>query len=624
MFSLIVGIMIFHMHMSLSHAFITQETISLSFLNKPLFVIPAAAIKIVKLSYMAISFVSIYFICFTFYRTVFERFFEEKQEKTNIEEIESNIPPFPYDDRKLQIVVGLKHNKFNLEYVKNPEYLIIPEIGMYQNFLIAGTIGSGKTAAVMYPFLKQILYYEADNKENKAGMLILDVKGNFYKKVLEYAREAGREQDTILIGLEGDNKYNPLYKPNMEPIDLASRSRAVIELFSAGSKKDKFWDTKAQQMMTECIRLMRMVKGYVSLADIHSIVTNDEFLQEKLSMLQNSQGSSLNVSNFDFNACLNYFYGEFQSKAENTISTIKACVTEMTGFFTSSERIHTSFCPEKRDVTFTGFEECINKGKIVVLAMNVAQYPQVSRTIAAYLKLDFQSEVQQRTSKTGLNKNRPVFFICDEYQEFVNADDARFYGLSRESKCCSIVSSQSYNSIIQTLGDQRAFDTLQQNLLNKIWLRTDDKFTIEAAQFLTGKEEKEKYSKNISESLTDAKKSKLFGRLTSDKASLSESINLSTHKEAVFDEKIFTQTLELFKAICYSTNETGVNEPYLIHLLPFFKSPILDIKATKSPSVVRLRNSIEKQKKETQKWQAENRNPVVNMREIIEKERRGN
>lgn len=575
-FTIVVGIMIINLHFYISKDFLMQQEIALSLLDNNIFLFSSEkSVRIFKKIYEVSSVLGILFGVFEFYTATFERFFNPNEKKENDIDVQAKIPQFPYSSEKLQIIMGLKHNKFNTRLVQNPEYMVIPAVAMYQNFLITGTIGTGKTASVMYPFLKQVMFHQPQDKEKKPGMLILDVKGNFYKQALEYAKECGRAEDIVLIQLSGEHTYNPLNKPEMEPVDLAGRSRAVMDLFSGGAKKEKFWDTKAGQMMTECIRLMRMTTGYVTLADIHNLVTNDEFLQEKLeSLYENQEG----ISEFDLNACITYFMGEFSGKAETTIATIKSCVTEMTGFFASSERINRSFCPVEKEVTFTGFEQCINEGKIVVLAMNIAKYPEVSKTIAAYLKLDFQSEVQQRTSSENLNKDRPVFFICDEYQEFVTANDANFYGLSRESKCCSIVSSQSYTSILKTLGNKEAFDVLQQNLINKIWLRTDDKLTIDTAQLLTGKEEKEKYSKNISESMNDTKKSKIFGKLVSDKASFSESLNVSTQRDFVFEEKVFTQVLELFKAICFTANETGMNEPYLVHLMPYFLEPIKDIK----------------------------------------------
>ena len=77
--------------------------------------------------------------------------------------------------------------------------LIIPEAGLYQNFLITGTIGSGKTSSVMYPFTRQLIKYNCNDASKKLGMLILDVKGNYYSMVKKYASYYGRENDLIVI-----------------------------------------------------------------------------------------------------------------------------------------------------------------------------------------------------------------------------------------------------------------------------------------------------------------------------------------------------------------------------------------------------------------------------------------
>jgi len=571
-FSIVFTFVLFPVHLSLSDHFLSQDMYGISFLNFNFIITKTAGqARAVQVCYIMISLIAVFMAGFLLYRSVFERALGGSKPKET-KEIISRIPDFPYDNRKLQMIIGLMHNRFDLERAREPRYLITPEKAMYQNFIITGTIGTGKTVSVMYPFLKQAIFYEADNQNRKAGMLILDVKGNFYEQALKYANECGRKGDIVLIQLDGEYTYNPLHKPNMEAVDLANRSRQVMDLFSGGSKKDQFWDTKAEHMMVAAIRLLRMTSNnYVTLGDIHEVVTNPVFLKERLYELD---VNSHMLPKFEFNACINYFLGEFDSKAENMIESIKGCVTEMTGFFATSEKIHNAFCPDQEDLNFSGFEECINEGKIVVLAMNLAKHPVVSKTIAAYLKLDFQSEVRQRTTETNLNKERPMFFFCDEYQEFVTKNDGGYYGLARESKCCSIVSSQSYTSILQTLQNREAFETLLQNLINKICLRTDDKLTIETLQFLTGKEEKEKFSKNLSESINDAKRSRLFGRLSADKASFSESINVTTQRDYVFEEKIFTQVLELFKAVCFTAHETGMYEPHIVHLLPYYEPPI--------------------------------------------------
>ena len=64
-------------------------------------------------------------------------------------------------------------------YSMSGDEIYISEKSLYQNMLITGSIGCGKTSSAMYPFTRQLL-----KLESKPGFLILDVKGNYYKQVL--------------------------------------------------------------------------------------------------------------------------------------------------------------------------------------------------------------------------------------------------------------------------------------------------------------------------------------------------------------------------------------------------------------------------------------------------------
>ena len=64
--------------------------------------------------------------------------------------------------------------------------IFIPESSLYQNILITGGIGTGKTASAMYPFTKQLISYHSNLSKEKLGFLILDVKGNYYSKVKDF------------------------------------------------------------------------------------------------------------------------------------------------------------------------------------------------------------------------------------------------------------------------------------------------------------------------------------------------------------------------------------------------------------------------------------------------------
>ena len=211
----------------------------------------------------------------------------------------------------------------------------------------------------------------------------------------------------------------------------------------------------------------------------------------------------------------------------------------------------------------------LRNGKIVVLNMNIAEYKNLSKIIATYLKLDFQSEVMSNLSHSQV---RPSAFICDEYAEYATKTDSDFFSLSREAKCINIVSTQSYSSLKNSLKDENTVRVITQNLINKIWFRTDDIFTIEEAQKQLGKEEKILTSKSISESAKETKFSYITNSLNSQNSSITESLNTYTQKDYIYDTNFFTQDLETFSALSFLSDGTHIYKPTKLKMFPFFKN----------------------------------------------------
>ena len=56
------------------------------------------------------------------------------------------------------------------------------------------------------------------------------------------------------------------------------------------------------------------------------------------------------------------------------------------------------------------------------------------------------------------------------------------FSQSRESKCINVVSTQGYTSLLNALNNKYSVEVIVQNLVNKLWFRSDDIFTIEDAQ----------------------------------------------------------------------------------------------------------------------------------------------
>lgn len=164
--------------------------------------------------------------------------------------------------------------------------IYLTEKGLFQNTLITGTIGTGKTSSAMYPFTKQLIDYKSDSAFEKLGMLILDVKGNFYKQVELFANEAGRLDDLCVIEINGDIKYNPLDKPDLKPSVLANRLKTILTLFSPNNS-ESYWLDKAEQVLAEAIKLCRLYNnGYVTFKELHNLINSPDYYNDKISSLR--------------------------------------------------------------------------------------------------------------------------------------------------------------------------------------------------------------------------------------------------------------------------------------------------------------------------------------------------
>jgi hypothetical protein len=473
---------------------------------------------------------------------LYSLFIQKTPEKSTIQQLSLTS--------NLNLLIG------NTNFSNTPIYLI--ENGLYQNILITGTIGSGKTSSAMYPFVDQLL-------SRDLGMLILDVKGNFYDKVLELNNKYHREILAIKVG--GNITYNPLDKPNLKPSILANRLRTILTLFSNQHVTDTYWLDKVELYLTECIKLCRLYnEGYVTFIELHKLISNASYLEEKISTVKNLfldyKLNSFQI--YDFNTCLDFFQNEYKMLDQKILSIIQSEVSRITHVFVNDYEVSKTFCPQKENISFSGFSDI--GSKIIVLNMNVATYRSLAKIIATYLKLDFQAEVLMRLATPP--KISPVAFICDEYHEYATINDAEFFAQSREAKCINIVSTQSYTSLLNTIKDQAATKVIIQNLVNKIWFRTDDTFTIEEAQKQLGKEDKIKISRSISENAKETKFNYILNTFKSDDSSLSESISTYIQHDYIYDFNAFSRELNTFQAICFLSDGTQILKPQVVNLLP--------------------------------------------------------
>ena len=549
--------LLFYLEISFFYSFLLVDFVYLD-LGFEVFFIEGLLWQNIKILFVLFAFLSVLIISinisFSISNSRFIKSIFNKHKNNNLER----------DSNSLQLVVGL--NK------ESGKTLAIPEYGLFQNILITGTIGSGKTSSAMYPFTRQLLEYKYNDANSKIGMLILDVKGNYFSQVYDYVQNIGRLNDLIEIKIKGKYFYNPLDKPFLKPSVIANQLKTILLLFSPNNS-ESYWLDKAEAVLTEAIKLCRLYNNnYVTFTEIHNLVTKPDYYHEKIANLREkfTKNELSKKQIYNLLSAINFFEKEFLSLDLRTLNILRSEITRITNCFVSDFEVERTFCPPKNKINFHGFKDVINLGKIVVLNMNINEFRNLSKIISAYLKIDFQTEVMRRLTKKNIS-NRVVAFISDEYSEYVTSTDANFFSQSREARCINIISTQSYNSILNTLNNKYSTEIIVQNLVNKIWFRTDDIYTIENAQKQIGKVDKERLSKTISENAKQTNYNFITRSFNSKDSSISESINTYVQNDYVYDFKFFTQELETFNALCFLTDGNKILPPCKIELFPYFK-----------------------------------------------------
>jgi len=192
------------------------------------------------------------------------------------------LPLFP-DPRKrddLFLVVGEVHNPRKQVPAENPQWLVIPERGLFTGVAILGAIGSGKTSCCMYPFAEQILAYRAADTEKRIGGLVLEVKGDFCHRVQEILARHGRAEDYVEISLDSQYRYNPLHK-DLDAYALAYNIASLLNnLYGKG--KEPFWQQAYTNLVKFIILLHKVAFDYVTLFDVYECAIDNATLERKI------------------------------------------------------------------------------------------------------------------------------------------------------------------------------------------------------------------------------------------------------------------------------------------------------------------------------------------------------
>ena len=202
--------------------------------------------------------------------------------------LRSRLPTWPLSPTAdgPAIVVGEVHHPVRAIESPAPEWLTIPERGLYTGVAIFGAVGSGKTSACLHPFARQLFGWQATNSERRAAALVLEVKGDFCHDIRRMLAELGRDEDYIELSLDGRLTWNPLSATWLDAYSLAYTVASLLnQLFGKG--KEPFWQQAYTNLVRWIIELYRVLPGgWVTLRDVYHCAIDKALFAKKIEQAQ--------------------------------------------------------------------------------------------------------------------------------------------------------------------------------------------------------------------------------------------------------------------------------------------------------------------------------------------------
>lgn len=363
--------------------------------------------------------------------------------------------------------------------------IVLTQEDASQNIIIMGGIGSGKTSRSIHPLLMQLV-------DQDCGGLIFDIKGNFHSAVNTVFEAARRTEKLKVIGERGGT-FNLI--EGLTPETAASFLKSSLML-SGTRSIDSFWLDTASDLCRNVLGVLSFLKEHYNLSSLHEYLFDEKHreminkeAEDEEKRLQTLEGNQQRLM-----ASYRKYYENVFSKFDERVQTgVLASVEQILSTF-SNPNIADMFCKHS-DVSMNEVLE----GTVYIVDLPLSDWGLGGKVIYNLIKLRFFNVMQQRESKPDWNQSRPVFFMCDEYQEIVSSNkdglsDLNFWDKARSSKTIGIISTQSVSSFYAAIGNRDMANALLQNFRQKIIYRTEDQATLDLLNRLTGNVDVEKRS----------------------------------------------------------------------------------------------------------------------------------
>jgi hypothetical protein len=240
-------------------------------------------------SYNLFLYSTLFLACSMIFSLLYVHLYRSEQELAA-----GSLPPYPNPMTRtdLSLIVGEVHRQFVPTPSPSPQWLSIPERGLYTGIASFGSIGSGKTYGLILPAMRQLFAYRADDPRRKLSGIVLEVKGDLCRQLQRILKWCGREHDYVEVSLDGDIRYNPLNNS----LDAYAQAFNIASIITSiwGKGKEPFWQQSYTDLVRYVILLHRIRDGYLTMVDLFRTVIS----AGKLEALLTEVGSRFSTTSY--------------------------------------------------------------------------------------------------------------------------------------------------------------------------------------------------------------------------------------------------------------------------------------------------------------------------------------
>lgn len=342
----------------------------------------------------------------------------------------------------------------------------------FQNSLIIGGTGAGKSSVVLIPSLFSM----------KGSFIVHDPSGELHTKSAGYLKEKGYEIKILNFAHpEISTNYNPLSRAK-NSTDIQKVASMLIENSLGGGKKDPFWNNLAISLITMLIQILKtQPEEYQNLYNVRNLLNSMGGYPEAVDALFSKNGSEK----------LFYEYKSFLAYDEKVtsgvIATCKAALQifndENIGKVTSSDNIP--------------FEDFRNKPTVLYIQNSVADQKYYSTLTSIF----FEQLFSYTLSRFPKQEEQNIFFLIDECSSLHLPTLPLATANVRKHNAGIMLIIQDFNQIINHYGKYES-DAIRANCFAKLYFTGQSLETATELEKILGKYEyKDKDDKKVIRSL---------------------------------------------------------------------------------------------------------------------------